>query len=110
MTYITPSTMTQATPAAHWLAEVRGVTDDARRILDRITKAQRIARANRIADLVAATPDGVALPGTTVGRQEAEALLATTAAVAQFLEQEVSDGVTISDVLYAMWPVIEPEE
>jgi hypothetical protein len=108
--FITTPSSAQVPPAEYWRREVAAITADAQRILKRVDEANRIARANRIPALVAATPDGEAVPGTNITRQQAEAWIAMVNAVAEFLNQEIAPDFTISDGLYALWPVVVPEE
>lgn len=109
MTIISGTTAIQAAPAEHWRREVEAINGDARKILLRVAEAKRIARANRIPDVVAALDAGAAVPGTTMSKEQAEAWMAMVVAVDAFLQQEIAPGVTIEDGLYAMWPVIESQ-
>jgi hypothetical protein len=104
---IVTSSTTTPSPIEHWRKEVEALTEDARRILERVTKARRMYHANAIADDIAAaaTPDH-ALPGTTMSAARAAALAATTDAVHGFMETVVdaNSGMTVEDVLYKIWP------
>lgn len=104
--YVSGTGQPQLAPAEYWRLEVEAITKDARNILLRVQEAKRIARANKIAELVAATPAGAAVPGTTIGQEQALAWLAMVDAVAGFLATELHPDFTIEDGLYAMWPVI----
>lgn len=106
-----PGTTTETTaPAEYWRRQVQSITDLARTILVNVEEARRIYRGNRLGEVIAATPAGAAVPGTTMSKEQAVAWAAMVDAVAGFLQQEIGEGLTIEGGLYAMWPVISAEE
>jgi hypothetical protein len=102
------SAIGDAAPAEYWRREVAAITTDARSILKRVAEAQRIYRGNRLAVLISATESGAAVAGTTMSKEQAEALAVMVNAVQGFMATEVSPGFTIEDGLYAMWPTVVP--
>ncbi len=98
-------TSTIETPATEiWKRSVEAIQSTARTVLRDVAESQRIYRGNKLALVIAATPDGAAVPGTTMSKEQAVAYAAMIAAVATFMATEIATDFTIEDGLYAMWP------
>ena len=93
----------------HWRQAVGAITGDARRLINRVVEANRIYRGNRIADVIAATEVGAAVPGAAMSKEQAQVWAALIAALLAFVSTEITPGMTIEDGLYAMWPAPPPE-
>lgn len=102
--FVQGSSVDTTAPAEFWRRSVENITTSARDILRNVEEARRIYRGNRIVDLITATADGAAVPGTTMSKEQAIAWAGMVEAVAAFMATEVSPGFTIEDGLYAMWP------
>jgi hypothetical protein len=94
-------------PLEQWALLSAGVVSYAKEIIRALELAATIADANGLAALIAATPDGAGVAGSTeLTRQRAEAIMAMTA---YFLEHmatplEAAGGLTPKQILYRYWP------
>ena len=104
--YVLGTDTTQTPPAELWRRAVATITTDAQAILRKVEEAGKIYRGNKLASVIAGTPTGAAVPGTTMSKEQAEAWAVLVAAVDTFKATEVLPGFTVQDGLYAVWPVL----
>ena len=97
---------TQTPPAELWRRAVATITTDAQVILRKVEEAWKIYRGNKLASVIAGTPTGAAVPGTTMSREQAEAWALLIDAVKVFMATEVQPDFTVQDGLYAVWPLV----
>src|SRR5690348_12525516 len=92
-------------PAGQWYAAIAGIVTTAITVVETLQRASLVFEANKIAALIAAATPGHAVEGSTMTKEQAEALNLLITTFSVYLNTPMAEGgLKPINVLYRKWP------
>lgn len=107
-TYATniPTDATGGSPTQQWFQMIAGVVATAIQVTETLQRARLVFDANDLAQLIEQTEAGHAVPGSSMTKEQAQALQLLTDTFAVYLNTPmVEGGLKPIQVLYRQWPL-----
>jgi len=100
-----PIIVDNSPPAAQWYAAIAGIVTTAITVVETLQRASLVFEANDIQDLIDAATAGHAVEGSTMTREQAQALKLLITTFGVYLNTPMEDGgLKPINVLYRKWP------
>ena len=105
-----PMTLDTSAPSQQWYTMIGAVVGGAITVVETLTRAALVYDANEIQALIDDTEDGHAVPGSTMSKEQAQALHLLIVSFGAYLNTPmVEGGLKPINVLYRKWPAPIPE-
>jgi len=100
-----PVIIDNSPPAAQWYAAIAGIVTTAITVVETLQRAGLVFEANEIQSLIDAATAGHAVEGSTMTKEQAEALKQLITTFSVYLNTPMTEGgLKPINVLYRKWP------